>query len=155
MEVLKTTQSGWEKFHQSACSTLPGTTERILATRISASWTYCAPSVIWSTEPVDFCFVHARVLDAFQNAFYGPPTNGTYSPGIQHTLHTMATAVLASVPEVATVTLSLPNLHFLPADLPVFKKNGISFENDVYVPTDEPHGIIQATVRRSANKAKL
>jgi urate oxidase len=147
MEVLKTTQSGWDKFHQSDFSTLPGTTERILATRISATWTY-GPRA--SEDQLDYCAVHSKVLDAFLNAFYGPSKSGEYSPGVQHTLHGMASRALDVVPEIDSVKLSLPNLHFLPAHLPVFKKNGVQFEDDVYIPTDEPHGIIEATLMRSA-----
>jgi urate oxidase len=50
---------------------------------------------------------------------------------------------MCRVPEVSSVFLNLPNLHFLPCS-PV----GSTFEQDVYVATSEPHGNIEATVTR-------
>src|SRR3712207_4569713 len=38
--VLKTTASGWEDFHRERFTTLPDTNDRILATIITASWSY-------------------------------------------------------------------------------------------------------------------
>lgn len=80
--------------------------------------------------------------------FYGPPEVGEFSRGVQESLFKMGTAVLADVPEISRVTMDLPNLHFLPCNVPVYAKNGLRFDDDVYVPTDEPHGIIRATVQR-------
>lgn len=83
-----------------------------------------------------------------QKAFFGPTDTGEFSPGVQASLMKMGAAALAAAPEVARITLNLPNLHFLPANLPVFAKNDIKFEDDVYVPAADPHGIISATVQR-------
>jgi urate oxidase len=49
------------------------------------------------------------------------------------------------VPEVDSVFLNMPNLHFLPCT-PVTS----TFDNDVYVATSEPHGNIEAVVTRKA-----
>lgn len=48
-----------------------------------------------------------------------------------------------SVPEVDSVHLAMPNLHFLPCT-PV----NFEFEDDVYIATSEPHGFIEAVVTR-------
>jgi urate oxidase len=143
LEVLKTTQSGWSKFHDDRFRTLPDTDERILATRVSAAWNY---------EPnadADYDAAHNRVRGALVDEFYGPPDRGHFSPGVQYTLFQMGRAALLAAPEIEQITLSLPNLHFLPCNIPVYGKNGIQFEDDVYIPTDEPHGTISATITRS------
>jgi urate oxidase len=57
----------------------------------------------------------------------------------------MATAALAAEPAIDSVSLSLPNLHFLPC-APLGDARG--FEGDVYVATSEPHGVIEAVVVR-------
>jgi len=38
LDVLKTTQSGWEKFYRDRYTVLPDTDERILATTVSVVW---------------------------------------------------------------------------------------------------------------------
>lgn len=145
LSVLKTTQSGWAGFVQDQYTTLPETTERILATTIDARWTYVASD--YSTlSSVTFSSVHDRVRSALLKSFYGPPDRGHYSPGVQKSLYEMAQAVKKQIREVDSVTIALPNLHFLPCAIPAFAKNGVKFEDDVYVPTDEPHGIIEATI---------
>lgn len=50
-----------------------------------------------------------------------------------------------SVPEVESVFLNMPNLHFIPCT-PVTS----TFDHDVYVATSEPHGNIEAVVTRGA-----
>jgi urate oxidase len=47
------------------------------------------------------------------------------------------------VPEVDSVFLNMPNLHFIPC-APVASR----FDDDVYVATSEPHGNIEAVVTR-------
>lgn len=39
---------------------------------------------------------------------------------------------------------AMPNLHYIPFDLEPF---GMSQENDIFVATDQPHGLIQGTVK--------
>lgn len=100
-----------------------------------------------------FSSVHDRVRSALLESFYGPPERGHYSPGVQKSLYEMAQEVKKRVTEVDNLTIALPNLHFLPCTIPAFAKNGVKFDDDVYVPTDEPHGVIEATVgnQRRAN----
>ena len=49
-------------------------------------------------------------------------------------------------PEVAEISMSLPNLHHWTVDLSPF---GIDNDREVYVSTTEPHGLIEGTIRRS------
>ena len=138
LSVLKTTQSGYEGFGRNALTTLPNTRERMLATTLSATWAY-------AKAPPDYDAAYDAVLHALCDTFFGPPRGGVYSPGVQATLYAMGCAALARVPAITSITLTLPNIHFLPT-LPA----GIPFDNDVYVATSEPHGNIQATVSRDA-----
>lgn len=144
---MKTTQSGWEHFHNDRFATLPDANERILATTVKATWSY-----VLSKKIPDYADVFLRVREAVKGAFYGPPDSGSYSNGVQESLFKMGSAALAAAPELAKITLDLPNLHFLPAYLPVFQKNGLKFEHDVYIPSPNPHGIICAVVERPAAK---
>ena len=137
LTVLKTTQSGYEGFLRDSLTTLPETSERMLATSIAASWVYTQP-------PADCDAAFAAVQAALCGAFFGPARGGVYSPSVQMTLYQMCGAALAAVPSVESITLTCPNIHFLPV-LPA----GIPFAHDVYVATSEPHGTIKATVGRS------
>jgi len=97
---------------------------------------------------LNFDKIRGKVTESLLSEFYGPPDTGHYSNGVQETLFKMGSAVVDRVNEVEKITLSLPNIHFLPCNLAVFQKNKLHFEDDVYVPTDEPHGIISATIAR-------
>lgn len=156
LSVLKTTQSGWSNFVRDKFTTLPETEERILATTISATWSYVYNGIsIEELQEIDFCGVFERVKQALLTAFFGPTDGGVFSPGVQNTLYLMACKVLENVICINEVRLSLPNLHFLPCDLPVLRNSGLHFNHDIYIATHEPHGIISATVSRLEARARL
>ena len=67
------------------------------------------------------------------------------SMSVQHTLFDMGKAALDAAPEIARIHLSMPNLHHLLADLSTF---GLDNPNHIFVPIDEPHGTIEATIER-------
>jgi urate oxidase len=58
----------------------------------------------------------------------------------------MGKAALSAVEEVEQITLTLPNKHYLLANLAPF---GLNNRDELFVPTDEPYGRIQGTVKRS------
>ena len=68
-----------------------------------------------------------------------------HSESVQHTLHAMGQAVLESVQDVTAIRLVMPNKHHLPVDL---RPLGFENRNEIFVPTDEPHGLIEATLVR-------
>jgi urate oxidase len=131
--VLKTTQSGFVGFIKDRYTTLPETPDRILATSIKASWRYARPDAatgdIWRG-------VRQTILEAFA---------GHDSLSVQHTLHAMGEAVLEKFPDVAEISFSLPNIHCLPVDVSRF---GLKNDNRIFVPTSEPHGLIEARLTR-------
>jgi urate oxidase len=131
--LLKSTASGFEGFHRDELTTLPETRERILASAVKATWS-------WSGEPASYRAAQRTMLEAMLVPFVE-----RYSPSVQATLFEMATAALNACPEIARITLTMPNLHCLPVDLTKF---GRANKHEIFVPTDEPHGDIEATVTR-------
>jgi urate oxidase len=133
LSVLKTIDSAFSGFPRDRYTTLPETEDRILATSITASWNY-------RTEIADFT-ARERIRGALVETF------ATHqSRSIQHTLHAMAQAALASCDDATEITLTLPNRHHLLVDLAPF---GLDNPNEVFVATDQPFGLIEATVIRS------
>lgn len=142
LSVLKTTQAGFENFWQDEFTTLPEAADRILATTISAEWTYNL-SKYDALQGLAFKKIHNHMRTTMLREFYGPSDVGHMSYGVQDTLFKMAKNAKLVNPEVETVTLSLPNLHFTPC---MITAGDFNFEDDIYIPTEDPHGIISATV---------
>ena len=57
----------------------------------------------------------------------------------------MAEAALESCTAIDEVEIAMPNRHCLLVDLSRFGQDN---PNEIFVPTDEPHGYIEARVRR-------
>ncbi|GAA0158696.1 hypothetical protein LIER_38712 [Lithospermum erythrorhizon] len=93
------------------------------------------------------------VKKALVDTFFGSPDEGVYSPSVQRTLYLMGKAVLGRFPDISSVHLKMPNIHFLPVNLSS-KDNPeiVKFADDVYLPTDEPHGSIEARLSRLQSK---
>jgi urate oxidase len=133
--VLKTAGSAFEGFPRDRFTTLPEARDRILATRVRAAWRYRDGGA-----GIDFGAAFAGIRRQLLEAFAGHD-----SRSLQHTLYAMGEAVLDGFPEVEEIRLELPNRHYLPADLSPF---GLANDNQVFVATDEPYGLIEATLRR-------
>ena len=132
--LMKTTQSGWEDFVDDEFRTLPDTGDRICATSMDATWT-------WTTPPEDPVAANAAVLDTMIAEFAT-----TYSAGVQDSMYRMGEAVLAARPDIAEIGFAMPNKHYIPMNLAAF---GIDHGGRVFLPTDEPHGQIEATIGRA------
>jgi urate oxidase len=130
---LKSTQSGWEEFYKDDYTTLKETADRICATSMEATWR-------WQKEPTNFAAANAKLLDRMLEVFAT-----TYSKSVQDSLYRMGTAGLEAVPEVAEIRLACPNKHYIPINLSAF---GLTNNNQVFLPTDEPHGQIECRVGR-------
>jgi urate oxidase len=57
----------------------------------------------------------------------------------------MGKAVLDEIADVADIHIVMPNRHHLPVDVSRF---GLENRNEIFVATEEPYGLIQATLRR-------
>jgi urate oxidase len=130
---LKSTQSGWSNFYLDLLTTLKPTDDRIAATSMLASWT-------WAREPESYPAANKILLDTMLKVFAT-----TYSNSVQDSLYRMGMAGLAAVPELETISMACPNKHYLPMNLAPF---GMSSDNTIFIPTDEPHGQIECTVGR-------
>ena len=130
---MKSTASGWEDYVFDEMTTLPPTHDRIAATAMDAKWT-------WITPPADYAATNAQILAAMLEEFAT-----TYSKGVQDSLYRMGEKVLAAVPEVATVSISCPNKHYIPVRM---ESLGLISDNSVFIATDEPHGQIECTIGR-------
>jgi urate oxidase len=131
--ILKSTGSGFLGFPKDEFTTLPETRDRILATNLRAAWQF-------SGEPTAYRAANERALAAMLQVFAT-----RYSPSVQTTLFEMAQAALEAVPQIDRVRLTMPNQHCLLVNLAPF---GLENANEIFVPTDEPHGQIEATVTR-------
>jgi urate oxidase len=131
--VMKTAGSAFSGFPRDEFTTLPETEDRILATSITASWRYRPGTANFGAREA----VRGALVAAFA---------AHLSRSVQHTLYAMGEAALAACPEALEITLSLPNRHHLLVDLSPF---GLDNPNEVFVATDQPFGLIEATVRRT------
>ncbi|HEY6292540.1 MAG TPA: urate oxidase [Terriglobia bacterium] len=132
--VLKTAHSAFEGFIRDEYTTLKETRDRLFGTAVKAEWTYL-------TVARDYRVIWRSVLDTILEVFACHD-----SLGVQHTLYAIGQAVLERVPEVARIELSMPNQHCLLVDLAPL---GLDNPNKVFVPTDEPYGLIEAVLTRS------
>jgi urate oxidase len=133
--IMKTANSGFEGYIQDSLTTLPPTSDRLLGTALRATWTY-------NTADGDF--------DAWRNNIRGTLIRVFAehdSKSVQHTLYAMGEAVLKNVASVSEIELTMPNIHCLLVDLSRFGQDN---PNEIFVPTDEPHGYIEARIKRDA-----
>jgi urate oxidase len=133
--LLNTTDSEFHGYVRDGYTTLPETTDRILATEVSARWRWASvgAAASWGAS---FQGVRAALIEAFVE---------TYSYSLQQTLYAMGARALEKQPELAEVRLVLPNKHHFLVDLAPF---GLDNDNEVYVATDRPYGLIEGTVLR-------
>jgi len=130
---MKSTNSGWDNYVKDEYTTIVETRDRMCATSMDASWR-------WRSEPSDYPAANAKILSAMLEVFAG-----SYSESVQDSLYRMGAAALAAVPEALDISLACPNKHYLLIDLTPFKLDN---KNQVFLPTDEPHGQIECTVGR-------
>jgi len=131
--LLKTAGSAFSGFLKDSLTTLPDTRDRLFGTALTANWSY-GPKV------VSFADLRAKTRESLIAAFADHQ-----SESVQHTLFAMANRVLSSVGDVRDIHITMPNKHYLLVDLSCFGQDN---PNEIFVPTDEPHGYIEARVTR-------
>lgn len=140
LQVLKTAHSGFVEFVSDRFRTLPDVADRIFATSVRAEWRLSSADPPKTVELADHRAQRAAIRATLVEAFARHE-----SLAVQQTLHAMGVAVLERIPEVAEITLVLPNQHHLLVNLAPF---GLDNPNRVFVGTDEPFGQIEATIAR-------
>lgn len=133
LTVIKTTRSGFAGFKKDKLTTLPEVTDRIFCTSVKANWRYVTPEA--ATEEL-WNGVRQTILETFADHD---------SLSVQHTLHAMGEAVLNHHPAVTEISFSLPNIHCIPFDVTRF---GEANNNAIFMPTEEPHGLIEGRLSR-------
>ena len=131
--IMKTSRSAFAGYPRDEFTTLPETQDRLLATALSTDWSYRDPDVDFGAA---YRAVRGTLLDAFARHD---------SLSVQHTLYAMGHVVLDTIDTVSSITLAMPNRHHLPVDLTRF---GMENRNEIFVATEEPHGLITATLSR-------
>jgi urate oxidase len=100
---------------------------------VQAIWYYTRPDANFNSLRVKIGDI---LLEQFANH---------ESKSVQHTLYAMGKAVLEEIAEVEEIELAMPNKHCLLVDLSRFGQDN---PNEIFMPVDEPHGNIQARLRR-------
>lgn len=134
VRVIKTTASAFSGYLKDAWTTLPETRDRFFSTLMKARWDFRA-------GPAHFREANAAALEAMLRVFATD-----FSESVQATLFSMGRAAMTAVAEIERVTLALPNRHYLSVP---FASLGLEDRREVFVPTDEPQGQIEATVERT------
>jgi urate oxidase len=133
LTILKTAGSGFAGFIKDSLTTLPEASDRLFGTAVRARWNYVEPSV-------PFVALRSKIRGILLRVFAAHK-----SKSVQHTLYAMGETVLATVPEIEDIELTMPNKHCLLVDLSRFGQDN---PNEIFVPIDEPHGYIEARIRR-------
>jgi urate oxidase len=138
LTVMKTTRSAFTGFDRDRYTTLPEVDDRLMATKVRATWGYRGELAAGGALDFDAVWKRATVvlMDAFARHF---------SPSVQASIWIMGTAIMDAEPSIDWVRMVLPNLHHWQVDLAPF---GLDNPGEVFVSTTEPHGLIDATVRR-------
>jgi urate oxidase len=131
--LLKASGSAFQGFIRDGFTTLPETKDRLLKTDIRAEWRF-------ADAKLPFNDLWRAVLETLKLAFARHQ-----SRSLQHTLFEMGQAVLSSIAEIEEIYLTMPNKHCHLVDLSPF---GLDNPNEVFVPSDEPYGLIEARLTR-------
>ncbi|SMB79042.1 factor-independent urate hydroxylase [Deinococcus hopiensis] len=133
--LLKTTQSGWEGYVlDERFTTLPETSDRVMATYVTAKWEYLG-------DDADHDDVWQRVYGQLQQTF-----TDHYSPSLQSTLYLLGEAVLSRCPEISRIWFQMPNKHHLKYNLERF---GLENNNEIFHVDPEPFGLMEGWVERA------
>jgi urate oxidase len=131
--IMKTADSGFAGYIKDPLTTLPESSDRLFGTAVWSRWKY-------RKTDADFVSLRDHIREALLSVFAEHK-----SKSVQHTLYAMANRVLETIPEVDEIELRMPNLHCLLVDLSRFGQDN---PNEIFVPIDEPHGYIEALIRR-------
>ncbi len=131
--VLRTAGSAFEGFLRDRFTTLKETHDRIFSTSLDALWRYRGDDISWGPS---WHAVMKLITDTFAEH---------ESASVQHTLYAIGEAVLAQCEHIESIRLTMPNKHYLPVNLEPF---GFANTNEIFCPTDEPHGLIEAVLSR-------
>jgi urate oxidase len=131
--LMKSTGSEFHGFLVDRYTTLQPTTDRVMATALTASWR-------WGDVPADPDGAWTEVRDLLISRY-----GSVHSLALQQTLWEMGRAVLEARADVAEVRLAAPNKHHFVVDLEPF---GLDNPGEVFYAADRPYGLIEVTATR-------
>jgi urate oxidase len=161
LAILKSTGSGYRGYLKDPYTTLAETSDRVLATSLTATWRYGAGG------PAGAGADRAGTPAGEAHAEAHPDWDGYYrrardtllaqfaaveSKALQHSLWNMGRSVLAGEPQIEAIHLSAPNLHHFLVDLEPF---GLDNPGEVFRIADRPYGLIEATVVRGGASPRV
>lgn len=133
LEVIKTSGSAFSGFLKDEYTTLPETGDRIFATMVDATWKYSSQAPDYNRA---FETAQSTLLEVFA---------ARMSLSVQQTIYEMGEALLERLPEISSVTITMPNQHHIPVNLEAFH---LTNANEIFVSTREPFGLINGTIER-------
>jgi len=137
LTLLNSADSEFWGYIKDRYTTLAETTDRILATDVTARWRHTAVNLDgggdWGTSHAE---ARRHLIEAFAQ---------TYSRSLQQTLYAMGERVLQHRPEIAEIRLVLPNKHHFTVDMAPF---GIKNPGTTLYASDRPYGLIEGTILR-------
>jgi urate oxidase len=131
--LLKSTGSEFHGFLTDSYTTLEPTTDRVMATALTARWR-------WREVPADPDAAFDEVRSLLVSRF-----GGLHSLALQQTLWEMGRALLEVRDDIGEVRFSAPNKHHFRADLEPF---GLANPGEVFWAADRPYGLIELEARR-------
>ncbi|HEV2616945.1 MAG TPA: urate oxidase [Candidatus Acidoferrales bacterium] len=135
--LLKTTTTAFDGFLRDPYTTLQQSSKSVISAEINAAWTYETPE---AEVPFSATWHGIRkiLLEAFANHS---------SRSLQHLAYAMGQAVLDNFEAIAEIQLALADNLYSLVDLKPF---GMENESEVFSPAEEPHALVQATLRRES-----
>lgn len=149
LRVLKTTKSSFVNFVNDEYRTLADQYDRIFSTIVESKWEYS------TVDGLDFSHAWNTVKDVILNTFAGDPNVGVSSPSVQNTLYLAEKTVLDKISQVSAISMQMPNKHYFNFDTSKFQSVIPGDNNDVFIPTDKPFGIIYAQLDRKSIQSRL
>ena len=132
--VLRTSNAAFEDFKKDPYTTLQEEGGRILSIVISADWLY-------TSEDAEFGPLWHAVTKSLLEIFAEHESHS-----LQHTLYAMGEGILANFENISEIHLSLPSKQFHLADLAPL---GMDNPGTVFLPTNEPSTVIEATLKKT------
>lgn len=135
--VLKTTGAPFKDFLRDPYTTAKEASNSVISADINATWTYETSE---SEAPYSAAWHGIRkiLLETFANH---------EGRSLQHTAYAMGQAVLNNFEAVTEIRLALADNLYSPVDLKPF---GMENESQVFMPAEEPRGLIEAALRRES-----
>lgn len=137
LTVLKSTGSEFWGYPRTEYTTLPETTDRIMATSVTGRWRFLPEAV---EAGIDYNALYDDVCRVLLEQFAD-----VHSYALQQTLYEMGRAAIQTRPEIAEIRFAMPNKHHFIYDIARF---GLENDGEVFIADDRPYGLIEGTVIR-------